>query len=82
MKPVSARWPQDTGLSAPLGGVHRIDGVVYHRHPNGGGLVAETASVAPTAFVGYDARVGGDARVCGNARVGDGALVGGGDERD
>lgn len=30
-------------------GVLKIDGVMYHQHPNGGGLVAETAKVAETA---------------------------------
>ena len=55
--------------------VLEIDGVKYHHHPNGGGLVAETAEVAPTAYVGLFARVcayakvGDYANVCGNARV-------------
>jgi hypothetical protein len=42
------------------------DGYGYvpaHRHPNGGGWVANTAYVADTAFVGHDARVYGHARV-------------------
>jgi hypothetical protein len=55
--------------------------VPAHRHPNGGGIVADTASVSDTAYVGPDARVYdyawvfdnaevcGDARVYGNAQV-------------
>jgi hypothetical protein len=31
--------------------VIEIDGVPYHHHPNGGGLVASTADVAETAFI-------------------------------
>lgn len=50
-------------------------GVPAHRHPNGGGWVADTAHVADTAYVGPDALVFGYAFVCdeacvdGNARV-------------
>ena len=43
--------------------------VAAHRHPNGGGWVADTASVADTAFVGPDARVSGSAHVSGDAMV-------------
>jgi tetrahydrodipicolinate N-succinyltransferase len=39
------------------------------KHSNGGGWVADTATVAETAFVGPDALVFGNARVSGNARV-------------
>ena len=52
-----------------------------HQHPNGGGWVANTATVAASAFVGRDARVYGnawvygDARVYGNARVSGDARV-------
>lgn len=38
-----------------------IDGVKYHHHPNGGGLVAETAFVDETVFVDEDAVVSGRA---------------------
>ena len=41
----------------------------WHRHPNGGGWVQDTALVAPTAYVGPDAQVYGSARVYGTARV-------------
>ncbi len=48
--------------------------VPAHKHPNGGGWVADTASVADTAYVGPDAWVFGkaqvgDAQVFGYARV-------------
>lgn len=41
----------------------------WHRHPNGGGWVEDTATVDETAYVGPDARVYGAARVSGNAEV-------------
>ena len=41
----------------------------WHRHPNGGGWVQDSAHVAPTAYVGPDARVYGTAQVYGSARV-------------
>ena len=41
----------------------------WHRHPNGGGWVQDTASVDETAYVGPDAEVSGTAWVYGNARV-------------
>ena len=40
-----------------------------HQHPNGGGWVANTATVAASAFVGRDALVYGNARVSGDAQV-------------
>ena len=40
-----------------------------HRHANGGGWVADTATVADTAYVGPEALVYGDARVCGRQEV-------------
>ncbi len=36
------------------GDVIEIDGVKYRHHPNGGGLVAETAYAAPTAHIGFE----------------------------
>ena len=41
----------------------------WHRHPNGGGWVQDTASVDETAHIGPAARVFGAAQVCGNAQV-------------
>jgi hypothetical protein len=43
--------------------------VPAHKHPNGGGWVADTATVDDTAYVGPDARVFGKARVFGYAQV-------------
>jgi carbonic anhydrase/acetyltransferase-like protein (isoleucine patch superfamily) len=43
--------------------------VQAHRHPNGGGWVADTAKVADTVYVGSSARVFGDARVTGSVRL-------------
>ena len=44
-------------------------GVPAHQHQNGGGWVADTATVDSTAYVGPDARVYGNAYVFGNACV-------------
>ena len=41
----------------------------WHRHPNGGGWVQDTASVDETAHIGPDAEVSVAARVSGNAQV-------------
>ena len=55
--------------------------VPAHKHPNGGGWVADTATVKDTAYVGLNARVSdnaqvyGDARVCDTARVSGDALI-------
>ena len=48
-----------------------------HQHPNGGGWVANTASVEKTVYVGPNAQVFGNAQVSGNARVSDDAQVSG-----
>ncbi len=53
-----------------------IRGAVYHRHPNGGGLVAERAKVAETAYVSFFALVHGPAWVKDEARVADSAQFG------
>ena len=46
-----------------------------HRHSNGGGWVADTATVDDTAYVGPDARVYGNAEVSGYAEVSGNARV-------
>ena len=46
-----------------------------HTHSNGGGWVANTASVASTAYVGAFARVLGTARLYNNVRVEDYAVI-------
>ena len=43
--------------------------VPAHKHPNGGGWVANTASVAESVYVGPKAQVSGLARVYGSAVV-------------
>jgi len=48
-----------------------------HRHPNGGGFVADNAHVAPTAYVGPDAMVLDGARVEENACIKEFAVVSG-----
>ncbi len=40
-----------------------------HQHKNGGGWVANTATVEETAYIGPDARIYGYARISGNAWV-------------
>lgn len=47
-------------------------------HPNGGGWVGSSASVAATAYVGPNAKVLGSAKVYGTARIEDRAVVQGG----
>ena len=49
----------------------------WHRHPNGGGWVQDTASVDETAHIGPDAEVSVAARVSGNAQVSGTAQVSG-----
>ena len=46
-----------------------------HKHPNGGGFVADTATVDATAYVGPNAQVLDNAKVLGNARIEDCAVV-------
>ena len=41
----------------------------WHRHPNGGGWVQDTASVDETAHIGPAAQVSGNAQVSGAAQV-------------
>ena len=48
-----------------------------HQHKNGGGWIANTATVDESVYVSCDARVYGDARVSGNARVYGNAWVSG-----
>ena len=42
-------------------------GVPAHQHPNGGGWVADTATVHESAYVGPNARVYDSAWVCDSA---------------
>lgn len=54
-----------------------LDGIPYHRHPNGGGWVAETASVEPTVHVGPLCYVFGTAKLSEHVRLTGNAKVGG-----
>ena len=49
--------------------------VPAHRHTNGEGWVADTATVEDSAYIGPNARVSGNARVFGNAHVSGNARV-------
>lgn len=49
--------------------------VLAHRHSNGGGWVANTATVADSAYVGPNALVYGKAQVCDTAQVYGNAMV-------
>lgn len=49
--------------------VVEIDGVKYHHHPNGGGMVAETAQVADSVFVGPFAKICGHCKLSGKVFV-------------
>ena len=51
------------------------NGMQGHRHPNGGGFVADTAHVDGTVYVGLDAKVYGYAEVYDNAKVSSNAKV-------
>lgn len=69
------RWPGDIGLRVSGEMKIEIDGVEYHRHENGGGLVAATATVHASDFVGFFAQVSDNAKVRGNAQVSGNAQV-------
>ncbi len=51
-------------------------------HPNGGGFVAETATVAETSYVGPNASVVGRSTVSGHARIEDHAVIDNGNVHD
>ena len=75
-------WPVGVGVEVKESMYDFGDGPVpAHKHPNGGGWVADTATVDESAYIGPDAkvydsaRVYGIAHVYGSARVSGGALV-------
>jgi UDP-3-O-[3-hydroxymyristoyl] glucosamine N-acyltransferase len=49
--------------------VVEIDGIKYHHHPNGGGMVAEHAQVADTVYVGPFAKICGKCKLSGEAFI-------------
>ncbi|MBE3134646.1 MAG: LamG domain-containing protein, partial [Acidobacteria bacterium] len=65
----------DTQATAYESRPARPEGVAGKPHANGGGFVADTATVEPTAYVGPDAMVLASAKVLGRARVEDFAVV-------
>ena len=70
------RYPYEVKLSGAevikSGGYSRGRG---HIHPNGGGWVADSASVEASVYVGPEAMVLGGAKLTGNVRVEDRAVV-------
>lgn len=75
--PQRQRFPYEIKLTGARAGVagrssHSDAG---HRHPNGGGFVADGAKVSALAFVGSNAMVLGEAQVFDGARVEDFAVV-------
>lgn len=52
-------------------------GAAGHKHPNGGGFVADTATVEDSVYVGENAQVLGWANVSGNAKILGHAVVAG-----
>ena len=63
---ISGATPMHRDIKAEVNG---------HAHPNGGGFVAETASVEDTVYVGRNAMVLGDSKVTGHAVITDNAVV-------
>lgn len=77
--PQRQRFPYEINLVGasllPPGSRRGNESAPTHRHPNGGGRVADSARVSPTAFVGKNALVLGTAKVSGTARIEDFAVV-------
>ncbi|HEY7091492.1 MAG TPA: LamG-like jellyroll fold domain-containing protein [Tepidisphaeraceae bacterium] len=71
------RYPYEVRLTnaTPLTKQLNWNTAAGHTHPNGGGWVANTATVASTAYVGPNARVLGTAQVLNNARIEDYAVI-------
>lgn len=78
----SYRYPWEIALknAVPMGYNDDYEGTKTngHTHLNGGGFVANTATVASTAYVGPHAKVLGYATVSDSARIKDYAIVKGG----
>ncbi len=54
---------------------HSLEGVSGDAHPNGGGFVADAASVEESVYVGPDARVLGGSELSGEARIEGEAII-------
>lgn len=75
--PEHRRYPYEIALrnARPANRIYPAAGGDGGPHPNGGGFVARTATVAPSAYVGPEARVLGGAKVTDHARILDRAVV-------
>jgi carbonic anhydrase/acetyltransferase-like protein (isoleucine patch superfamily) len=75
--PAKQRFPYEVSLSGaePAETTDQPDGDGWSRHPNGGGYVANSASVAQSAYVGSNALVMDNATVEGDAQIRDYAVV-------
>lgn len=75
--PTKVRMPYEVQITgaAPAEEKYNTSGQWGHSHSNGGGFVANSATVASTAFVGPNAVVLGRAQVLDNARIEDNAVV-------
>lgn len=69
------QYPYSFKLSNAVPVDRTVDAPAALRHPNGGGLVAPTATVDPTAYVGPNAMVLGWAKVSDNAVIDGNAIV-------
>ncbi len=61
---------------------YAIDGKPGTEHPNGGGFVAQSASVTESVYVASDARVLGNSELSGDARIKDRAIINNSTVRD
>jgi NDP-sugar pyrophosphorylase family protein len=52
------------------------NGIRGHHHPNGGGWVANTATVAESAYIGEGVRVGSYAQIGNQVQIGSGVQIG------
>ena len=69
------RYPWQVRITGATPFVDNHKGIAGSAHGNGGGFVADTATVGRRVFVGPDAQVLGNANIEGNARIEDEATV-------
>lgn len=55
--------------------IYLIEGIRYHAHTNGGGRVADTATVADSVFVAETATIKDRAKVYGSVRLEDRSVI-------
>ena len=73
--------PKDT-LWAYYDEKYTFEDISGHRHPKGGGFVADSAEVDESVYIGSDARVLGDSRISGKVKVGGHAIIHNSDLQD